>query len=33
MSSEWLGCLALIGAGIALGIMIGLSIGEWQWRR
>lgn len=31
--SEWLGGLALVGVGIILGIMIGLLIGEWQWRR
>lgn len=33
MSSEYLACLALVGIGIVLGIMIGLLIGEWQWRR
>lgn len=31
--SEWLGCMTLIGVGVILGIVIGLLIGEWQWRR
>lgn len=31
--SEWLGNFTLVGVGIILGIMIGLLIGEWRWRR
>lgn len=30
--NEWLACMTLIGCGVILGIIIGLLIGEWQWR-
>jgi len=31
--SEWLGCITLSGLSIILGIIIGLVIGEWAWKR